>query len=227
MSELAAIRTERLEKKYMVGGREIRAVDGVDLAVEHGEFVSIMGPSGSGKSTLMHLMGCLDRQTGGRILIEGVDTLSLSERQLDELRLRRMGFVFQTFNLLPTLTAIENVLLPMDLAGVPRESAELRAHELLAMVDLGERLQHVPTKLSVGERQRVGIARALANDPSFVLADEPTGNLDSTTAGGIVKILARLNVEMGKTIVLVTHNPEVASAARRILRLRDGKLFER
>jgi len=224
MSRAAAITTEGLTRTYVVGGKEIRAVDGVDLVVEHGEFVSIMGPSGSGKSTLLHLIGCIDRQTSGRIMIEGVDTLKLPERQLDELRLRNIGFVFQTFNLLPTLTALENVSLPLELAGVDRKESSTRALDLLSMVGLRDRSEHIPAKLSVGERQRVGIARALANDPSIVLADEPTGNLDSTTANGIVQIIKRLNEEAGKTIVLVTHNAEVGGSAKRTLRLKDGKL---
>lgn len=224
MSKTAAITTEGLTRTYVVGGKEIHAVDGVDLVVEPGEFISIMGPSGSGKSTLLHLIGCIDRQTSGKITIEGVDTLRLSERQLDGLRLREIGFVFQTFNLLPTLTAFENVSLPLEIAGVSRKESSARALDLLSMVGLRERSEHIPAKLSVGERQRVGIARALANDPGIVLADEPTGNLDSSTASSIVRIIKRLNEEAGKTIVLVTHNAEVGRSAKRTLGLRDGKL---
>jgi len=224
MSDHPAVRTEKLAKTFSVGGREIRAVDLVDLTVLPGEFVSIMGPSGSGKSTLLHLIGCLDRQTSGRILIEGVDTLGLSEHELDELRLRKIGFVFQTFNLLPTLTALENVMLPMELAGLPHHEARARSIELVSEMGLSERSDHTPARLSVGEQQRVGIARALANDPSIILADEPTGNLDSATAAGIVGVLKALNSDTGRTVVLVTHNPEVARAASRTLKIRDGRL---
>jgi putative ABC transport system ATP-binding protein len=224
MSRIAAIMTEGLTRRYVVGGKEILAVDDVDIVVERGEFISIMGPSGSGKSTLLHLIGCIDRQTSGRIMIEGVDTLNLSERQLDELRLHKIGFVFQTFNLLPTLTAFENVSLPLELAGVGRRESSARVLDLLSMVGLSGRSEHIPAKLSVGERQRVGIARALANDPAIILADEPTGNLDSSTAMGVVEILKKLNREAGKTIVLVTHNSEVGRSAQRALRLKDGRL---
>lgn len=225
MNREVVVETVGLTKIYRMGDYEIRAVDNVSLRVQRGELLSIMGPSGSGKTTLLDLIGCIDRPTGGRVLIEGKDVSQLKEHERDELRLRKIGFVFQTFNLLPTLTALENVEFPMELTGKPQQERLRRAKQLLSVVGLSERLHHRPRQLSVGERQRVGIARALANDPLIVLADEPTGNVDSKTATEIVTLFKEINVEHDKTIILVTHNIEVAREAERILRLRDGKVL--
>lgn len=225
MNREVVVETVGLTKIYRMGDYEIRAVDNVSLRVQRGELLSIMGPSGSGKTTLLDLIGCIDRPTGGRVLIEGRDVSQLKEHERDELRLRKIGFVFQTFNLLPTLTALENVEFPMELTGKPQQERLRRAKQLLSVVGLSERLHHRPRQLSVGERQRVGIARALANDPLIVLADEPTGNVDSKTATEIVTLFKEINVEHEKTIILVTHNIEVAREAERILRLRDGKVL--
>jgi putative ABC transport system ATP-binding protein len=189
-----------------------------------GEFVSIMGPSGSGKSTLLHLIGCLDRPTRGTVLFEGKDVRKMGEDQLNKLRLRKIGFVFQTFNLLPTLTAVENVMFPMELTGTSANERRERAEYLLSLMGLSERLHHRPSQLSVGERQRVSIARALANDPLLILADEPTGNLDSKSTEEVVSLLKRVNKELGKTVLVVTHDAQVARKARRLLRLRDGRI---
>lgn len=225
MNREVVVETVGLTKIYRMGDYEIRAVDNVSLRVQRGELLSIMGPSGSGKTTLLDLIGCIDRPTGGRVLFEGRDVSQLKEHERDELRLRKIGFVFQTFNLLPTLTALENVEFPMELTGKPQQERLRRAKQLLSVVGLSERLHHRPRQLSVGERQRVGIARALANDPLIVLADEPTGNVDSKTATEIVTLFKEINVEHDKTIILVTHNIEVAREAERILRLRDGKVL--
>jgi len=224
MSRDIVVETRGLTKIYKMGDYEIRAVDNVDLMVQRGEFVSIMGPSGSGKTTLLNLIGCIDRPTEGTVIIEGRDVNKLKERELDELRLRKIGFVFQTFNLLPTLTALENVEFPMELAGKPQRERLKRAKQLLSIVGLSKRLHHKPSQLSVGERQRVAIARALANDPLIILADEPTGNVDSKTAGEIVTLFKEINTEYNKTIILVTHNIEVARGAEKILQLKDGKI---
>lgn len=218
------VETVDLTKTYVVGGYEIRAVDDVNLKVRMGEFVSIMGPSGSGKSTLLHLIGCLDRPTRGTVLFEGKDVRKMGEDQLNKLRLRKIGFVFQTFNLLPTLTAVENVMFPMELTGTSANERRERAEYLLSLMGLSERLHHRPSQLSVGERQRVSIARALANDPLLILADEPTGNLDSKSTEEVVSLLKRVNKELGKTVLVVTHDAQVARKARRLLRLRDGRI---
>jgi putative ABC transport system ATP-binding protein len=224
MSE-AIIETVGLTKIYKMGEHEIRAIDNVNLRVHRGEFLSIVGPSGSGKSTLLHLIGCIDRPTHGKVFIEGKNVNKLKERELDELRLRKIGFVFQTFNLLSTLTALENVELSMELAGKSRKERAKRAKELLSIVGLSERLRHRPRQLSVGEQQRVAIARALANDPLIILADEPTGNVDSRTAMEIVTIFKIISRKYKKIIVLVTHNTEISKEAHRVLQLRDGKLI--
>jgi len=218
------VETKSLTKTFSVGGKEISAVDGVSLEIGSGEFVSIMGPSGSGKTTLLNLIGCLDYPSHGSILFEGEDVSQLGGRQLDNLRLRRMGFIFQTFNLMPTFTALENVTLPMEIAGVPDEERVKRAKELLARLGLAERASHKPRQLSAGESQRVAIARALANNPSLLLADEPTGNLDSKTTEDISGLLKQLNAEYSIAIVLVTHDAQVAQVATRTLRMIDGQL---
>jgi len=195
------------------------------LTIQSGEFVAIMGPSGSGKSTLMHLLGCLDLPSDGLVQLDGQDVTKLDEDMLAQIRGKKIGFVFQTFNLIPTLTAQENVELPLFFQGVPRQERSARSVELLQKVGLHRRIHHKSSQLSGGERQRVAVARALANDPEIILADEPTGNLDSESGEAILKLLAQLNRE-GKTIILVTHNPEAAEYAHRIVRIKDGKLLE-
>jgi len=196
------------------------------LSIESGEIVAIMGPSGSGKSTLMHILGALDTPTGGTASLEGHDLQELSENELVTLRGKKVGFVFQTFNLIQALTAQQNVELPMIFLGVKKSARSERARALLEKVGLGERVDHRPNELSGGERQRVAIARALANDPEILLADEPTGNLDSETGATILELLKRLSVEEGKTMILITHDPDAAAIAHRIVRLRDGRVVE-
>ena len=220
------VELQRVWKIYRMGRWrriEVEALRGVDLAVERGEFLAVMGPSGSGKSTLLHLMGCLDRPTKGRVLFEGQDVTRLKPSALARIRNRRVGFVFQSFNLFPALTALGNVELPMIFAGMPRAERIYRAQELLSRVGLGERAKHLPSELSGGEQQRVAIARALANSPDLLLADEPTGNLDTETGRGVLSLLSEANRE-GVTVAVVTHDPEVAEAAGRKLGLRDGRI---
>jgi putative ABC transport system ATP-binding protein len=217
------IKVENVKKIYRMGDNEVRALDGVSLVVEEGEFLIVMGPSGSGKTTLLHLMGCLDKPTEGEIYIASTPVSKLNDSQLAKIRNKMVGFVFQQFNLLPRLTALENVELPMVYAGVPKSARRKKAKELLELVGLGDRLHHRPTQLSGGQMQRVAIARALANDPMVLLADEPTGNLDSKSGEEILKIFSELN-ERGQTIIIVTHDPEVAKHAGRIVRMRDGKI---
>lgn len=213
-------------KDYKLGKTVVRALRGLDLDINKGEIVAIMGPSGSGKSTLMHILGCLDIPTSGEASIEETEIKSLSERQLVTLRGRRIGFVFQTFNLMQTLSAQQNVELPMIFQGMKKKERSQRALELLALVGLADRVHHRPNELSGGERQRVAIARALANDPEIIFADEPTGNLDSESGETILELLKRLSEEEGKTLIIVTHDPDAASIAERIIRLRDGRVME-
>ena len=213
-------------KDYKLGKTIVRALRGLDLDINKGEIVAIMGPSGSGKSTLMHILGCLDIPTSGEASIEESQTRSLSERQLVKLRGRRIGFVFQTFNLMQTLSAQQNVELPMIFQGMKKKERARRALELLTIVGLADRVHHRPNELSGGERQRVAIARALANDPEIIFADEPTGNLDSESGETILELLKRLSEEEGKTLIIVTHDPDAASIAERIIRLRDGRVVE-
>jgi putative ABC transport system ATP-binding protein len=219
------IELKNVHKVYPMGEVSVPALRGINLTIHPGEFVAIMGPSGSGKSTLMHLLGCLDLPSDGVVQLDGKDITTLDEDTLAQIRGKKVGFVFQTFNLIPTLTAQENVELPLFFQGVPREKRRARAAELLRKVGLDGRLHHRPAQLSGGERQRVAIARALANDPEIILADEPTGNLDSESGKAILELLAQLHRE-GKTIILVTHNPEAAAYAQRIVRIRDGRLVE-
>jgi len=223
MNELV-VEARQLSKVYVMGGEEVRAVDSVDLEMRKGDFVSIMGPSGSGKTTLLNLVGCIDRPTSGGIRLDGQDLAGLKEVELDRLRMRKIGFVFQSFNLMPIMTALENVMFPMEMAGVPRKEQVRRATELLTWVGLPKRLNHKPRELSAGENQRVGIARALANGPAILLADEPTGNLDSRTTKEISLLFRRANCEQGMTIMLITHNEAVAGVAGRLLRMRDGRI---
>ncbi|MAE65260.1 MAG: macrolide ABC transporter ATP-binding protein [Phycisphaeraceae bacterium] len=203
----------------------VRALRGVTHQFERGSFWSVMGPSGSGKSTLLHLIGCLDRPTGGRCLIDGHDLATLDDARLSDLRLRRLGFIFQSFNLIPQLTVEENIQLPLFYLGWEARRSHERARELAAMVDLGDRLGHRPAELSGGQQQRAAIARALANDPAVILADEPTGNLDSATGRQILELITKLNAE-GRTVIMVTHDPTVAERSPARLHLRDG-LVER
>jgi len=215
------IRTEALSKDYVLGAEIVRAVRGVDLVIGRGEFVAIMGPSGSGKSTLMNLIGCLDTPTAGRYWLNEQLVSERSDDELARVRNREIGFVFQTFNLLPRATSLHNVELPLIYAGVSSKERRRRAQEKLELVGLGDRMQHRPPELSGGQRQRVAIARALVNEPALLLADEPTGNLDSQTSGEIMAVLVELN-RAGQTIVLVTHERDIAAHARRQVHLRDG-----
>lgn len=215
------IRVEGLTKIYGHGETAVTALNNVTLAIKSGEFVAVMGPSGSGKSTFLSLLGCLERPTAGRYYLEGREVSSLSEDELAALRNRRFGFVFQSFNLLPRSDILRNVELPLIYAGVPRRERRERAAAMLARVGLGHRLRARPPNLSGGEQQRVAIARALVNDPAVILADEPTGNLDSRTSHEIMELFRELHAE-GRTIVMVTHDPEMARYARRIIYFRDG-----
>lgn len=218
-----AILTEGLWKTYEMGGEKLHALRGIDLAIRRGEYVAIMGPSGSGKSTLMNLMGCLDTPTSGKYWLAGRLVSELDDDELAAIRNKEIGFVFQTFNLLPRATALHNVELPMIYNGTSSEERIVRAKRALESVDLAERMFHKPNELSGGQRQRVAVARALVNSPSIVLADEPTGNLDSKTGDEIMALFARLHGE-GNTIILVTHESDVAKRANRIIHVRDGKV---
>ena len=211
-----------VKKSYRMGKVLVPALCGVSFDVREGEFLTIFGPSGSGKSTLLHLMGCLDRPDEGEILIDGSEVLKLNDNKLAELRLTKMGFVFQFFNLLPRLTALKNVELPLTVAGVPEKEALSRTEEMLKFVGLEARVNHKPYELSGGEQQRVAIARALINNPKIVLADEPTGNLDTKTGWEIVQLMRKLNEERKQTFVIVTHDPHIAETADRIIHLKDG-----
>jgi len=222
---IPVVETSDLKKTYMLGKVPVHALRGVNLKVESGDFLSILGPSGSGKSTLLNLIGALDKPTEGRMLIEGVDISTLSDNQLTDLR-RRIGFVFQFFNLIPRFTARQNVELPMSIAGLERSERKRRAEELLENVGLRERMNHKPAELSGGEQQRVAIARALSNNPRFLLMDEPTGNIDSKTAGEIMELIKRLNQEKGVTIIMVTHDQRLALQAKRTVQILDGAIAQ-
>ena len=218
----SVIKLENVWKVYKMGDVEVNALQGLDLDVRQGEFVAIMGPSGSGKSTAVNMIGCLDVPTKGKIFLDGHDISTLSESDLAQIRGKKIGFIFQQFNLIPTLTALENVALPMIFQGVARDERLEKARKVLDMVDLGERMDHKPTELSGGQQQRVAIARSLVNEPEVILADEPTGNLDSKTGAMVMDFLKKLNKE-GRTIVMVTHDAEIAKNAQRTETLKDGK----
>lgn len=221
----AVISLEGITKTYVNGKLVVPVLHGIDLNIYEGEFTSIMGPSGSGKSTFMNILGCLDRPTSGSYKLDGEEVATLSDDELAFVRNKRIGFVFQSFNLLPKLTAQDNVALPMVYAGVPKKERNERAAYLLDSLGLGDRLDHLPSELSGGQRQRVAIARALANDPSIIMADEPTGNLDSKSSVDVMNIFTNLYNE-GRTIILVTHEPDIATYASRNIVLRDGYIVE-
>jgi putative ABC transport system ATP-binding protein len=220
------IELHNVEKIYNEGKEnELKVLKGINLKIKEGEYASIVGPSGSGKSTLMHIMGCLDRPTRGKVLIDGEDVSKLTDEQLARIRREKIGFVFQQFYLIPVLTAIENVKIPMNLNNSKKIDKDARARELLKLVGLEDRAHHFPNQLSGGEMQRVAIARALANDPKIILADEPTGNLDSKRGEEIISLLEKLNKE-GKTIVIVTHDLSIAKRAERKIMIKDGELVK-
>ena len=220
----ALIEARALEKVYRLGRVDVPALRGVDVAVEEGEFIAIVGPSGSGKSTLMHILGCLDSATSGTYVLDGEDVSSLSGKRLAQVRNRKVGFVFQTFNLMPRLNVVENVALPLKYRGrVPRRVRRERALEILERLGLGDRIRHRPDELSGGQRQRVAIARALVGQPSILMADEPTGNLDSRAGGEVLETFEELH-NAGHTIVLVTHDPHNAARAQRTIEISDGKV---
>jgi len=223
MTASPLIELEAITRIYRMGDVEVRALDGVSLAVEAGDFVAIMGASGSGKSTLMNLIGCLDRPTAGRYLLAGIEVSRLDRDALAEIRNRTLGFVFQSFNLLPRTSALENVELPLVYAGVPGPERRRRAAEALRRVGLEGRLGHHPSQLSGGQQQRVAIARALVGEPRLILADEPTGNLDSRTSAEVMTLLQGLS-DSGLTVVLVTHEPDIAACAARVIRMQDGRV---
>ncbi len=215
-----------LSKVYKMGEVEVHALCGVTFNIKHGELVSIMGPSGSGKSTLMNILGCLDKPSSGEYILDGEKVSSMNGDQLASIRNRKVGFVFQSFNLLPRQTALSNVELPMRYAGMSGRGRLERARQVLEAVGLAERMKHRPPELSGGQQQRVAIARALVNDPAILMADEPTGNLDSRSGKEIMELILRLNQEQGTTVIIVTHDPNVAAQTHRVIRLMDGELVE-
>ncbi len=215
---------QQVWKIYQMGEVEVLALREVDLNIQSGEFLAIAGPSGSGKSTMMNLVGCLDIPTRGRIFLDGEDIAKMSESQLATVRGRKIGFVFQQFNLIPTLTALENVMLPLDFQDADASKAKERAAELLELVGLGDRMHHLPSQLSGGQMQRVAIARSLAVDPEIILADEPTGNLDSKTGQFIMNLLGKIHREEGKTVIIVTHDLDLVKHAQRTIHLKDGQI---
>ena len=219
------IQASNLRKTYEVGGTLVHALDDLDVCIEKGSYIALMGPSGSGKSTLMNVLGCLDTPTSGSYVLNGNDVSSLSDDELADIRNKEIGFVFQTFNLLPRYTALENVALPMIYAGIPKNERLTRAESVLKKVGLEDRMDHKPNELSGGQRQRVAVARALVMNPSIILADEPTGNLDSVTSDGIMELFGEINRD-GNTVIVVTHEEDIAAHAERIIRLKDGRISE-
>ncbi len=223
---MALIELREVKKTYRLDHVEVHVLKGISMSVERGEVLAIMGPSGSGKSTLMNIIGCLDVPTEGEYILDGVSIKNMSTDQIARVRNTKVGFVFQSFNLIPRLTALENVELPMIYAGVGRRERKKRAVELLKMVELGDRIYHYPSQLSGGQQQRVAIARAIANNPPIILADEPTGSLDTATGNMIMDLLLSLNERLGTTLIVVTHEPAVASFCKRVVRIKDGLLVE-
>ena len=221
MEKQVLIKLQDIGKRYVIGSEEIFALRGVDLEIYKGEFVALMGPSGSGKSTLMNILGCLDTPTKGNYILNGTDVSNLNDNELAEIRNKEIGFVFQTFNLLPRSSSLENVALPLVYAGIAKEARTTRAIEVLDSVGLGNRMYHKPNELSGGQRQRVAVARALVNNPAIILADEPTGNLDTKTSIEIMGLIEEIH-QKGNTIILVTHEEDIAKHAHRIVRMRDG-----
>jgi len=219
------IKLENVWKIYQLGKVELAALKGINLVIQPGSFVAIMGPSGSGKSTLLNIIGCLDTPTEGKVFLKGQDISLLSENQLAQIRGKTIGFIFQEFNLLPNLSALENVTLPMIFQGLSEDERKERGKGILIKVDLKDRIHHQPAELSGGERQRVAIARAFANNPEMVIADEPTGNLDSTTGKKIMEILTDFHKKEGKTIVVVTHDPHIAEYSKEIVNIKDGQII--
>lgn len=215
-----------LTRVYQMGEVEVRALDGVNMKINEGEFVSVMGPSGSGKTTLLNMIGALDNASSGAVFVNRINVANMDDEQQTNLRLRNIGFIFQFYNLVPVLTAYENVELPLVFAGEPEESRRKKAIEFLELVGLGKQMDHLPAELSGGEQQRVAIARSLANGPALVIADEPTGELDTKMGREIVKILQDLNKELNQTILMVTHDPTIGKLADRLLRMRDGKIVD-
>lgn len=222
---MTLIKVSNLSKIYQTGEVQVKALDDISFEIKKGEFVAVMGPSGSGKSTLMHILGLLDRPTFGKYFLEGMDTSKFSDEEMAKIRNKKIGFVFQFFNLLPRTNALRNVIIPMIYGGVPVSQREEKAKKLLKAVDLEERIYHSPSQLSGGEQQRVAIARALAMNPAIILADEPTGNIATNQAQEIMKIFQKLNND-GHTIVLITHEPDIAEYAKRVILLKDGKIIK-
>src|SRR5437763_4892725 len=218
------VRTKNLIKEYTMGQETLQALKEVSLDIRRGEYISLMGPSGSGKSTLFNMIGGLDKPTSGNVFIDEVDMAQLVASELAYLRCRRIGYIFQTFNLIPVMTALENVTLPMIFAGLPAEEAALKGMELLKIVGLGNRLHHKPTELSGGQQQRVAIARSFANDPAIILADEPTGNLDLKTGQEIIELLRQMNTDRGVTVISATHDLKMVDVSDRIVWIRDGNI---
>ncbi len=223
---MALIDISGIRKDYTLGKTTIHALRGLDFSIEPGDFIALMGPSGCGKSTLLNLIGCIDMPTGGSVTLEGRDLSRLSDNQLAEIRLRKIGFIFQSFNLIPVLTIAQNIEFPLILARMPRKERRLRVREVIGMVGLADYSAHKPDELSGGQRQRVAIARALVNRPSIVIADEPTANLDSENGDVILTAMRDLNRQHGVTLIFSTHNPDTGRYARRIMRLRDGMLVQ-